>query len=176
MTSLQILPWKLFPVRPILNDGDQSLGSISGMNEDSTRNVWIASYDAGLTQVPSPREDCAAGMRQTDSAYKGRPLHLRGSGEEPWIGKFSGGGLSDFVRAGSKPSIHAGDEAQGGYSCMDSPDGSVWATTFGQRIVPLASGTRLPPDAFLRAKLARTTISPTCFFVTGSTHLGQHFL
>ncbi|MFO1460854.1 MAG: two-component regulator propeller domain-containing protein [Verrucomicrobiota bacterium] len=122
---------KLVSVRPIPNDGDQSLGSISGMNEDSTGNVWIASYDAGLTQV-LPQGGLRRWNATNGLGYKDVRFTFEDQEKNLWIGT-SGGGLQRFrPRRFEAFGYTRGDEARVVYSVADSPDGSVWATTFGQ--------------------------------------------
>lgn len=118
-------------VHPVPNERDTTLGSISTITEDSASNVWIASFDAGLTQV-LPDGKLRRWNQTNGLAYKDVRFVFEDREKNLWIGT-SGGGLQRF-----RPRrFEAFNETQGGaarlvYSVAAGPDGNVWATTFGQ--------------------------------------------
>lgn len=118
-------------VRSALGDEGTSLGSISRITEDSAGSVWIATYDAGLTQVLA--DGRVRRWNETNGvAYKDVRFVFEDREQNRWIGT-SGGGLQRFKPRRFQAWGHAqGEAARLVNSVAAGPDGSVWASTFGQ--------------------------------------------
>ena len=108
-----------------------SLGSISRMAEDSAGSVWIATYDAGLTQI-LPDGRIQRWGEANGIAYKDVRFVFEDKEQNLWVGT-SGGGLQQFKpRRFQAFGYTQGAAARLVGTVAASPDGSVWATTFGQ--------------------------------------------
>lgn len=108
-----------------------NLGSISTIFEDSLGTLWIANYDAGLTEVsPTGRvrrwaEEDGIGYKDVRFVFEDRERNL-------WVGT-SGGGLQRLKprRFRSYGYAHGGTARLVSSVSADSR-GNVWVSTFGQ--------------------------------------------
>jgi len=118
-------------VRPVANDQQGGLGSISRITEDSGGSVWIATYDAGLTQV-LPDGSLRRWNETNGISYKDVRFVFEDQEKNLWVGT-SGGGLQRFTQRRIQALGYAqGDGARLVNSVAAGPDGTVWGSTFGQ--------------------------------------------
>lgn len=147
-------------IRPVADDQEGSLGSISRMTEDSSGNVWIATFDAGLTQV-LPDGRIRRWSETNGLAYKDVRFVFEDREKNVWVGT-SGGGLQRFrPRRFQSFGYTQGEAARVVYSVAAGPDGSVWATTFGQGLFrwgPETGFSRTKPPSFADHYLHFTSV------------------
>lgn len=144
----------------IPDDPQDTLGSISQITEDSAGTIWIATFDAGLTQIlldgTVRRWNQANGL-----AYKDVRFVFEDREKNLWIGT-SGGGLQRFrPRRFQAYGYTEGGGARLVYSVSGGPDGSVWAGTFGQglfRWSPEAGFGRFHPPSWAKNNLHFTSV------------------
>lgn len=151
---------RLVAVHPVRDDQDSSLGSISKMTEDSSGNVWIATFDAGLTQV-LPDGTLRRWNQDNGLAYKDVRFVFEDQEKNLWIGT-SGGGLQRFRPRRFEAFASTPDgTARLVNSVAAGSDGAVWATTFGQglyRWSPDRGFRRFHPPSYAEHNLHFTSV------------------
>lgn len=127
-------------------DASVPLGSASTMTEDTSGNIWISFFDAGLVQLlPDGRArvwDESKGLSYRDVRFV-----FEDQEQSLWVGT-SGGGLQRFrPRRFQTFSYTEGTAPRVVNSVAAAADGSVWIASFGQGLFHLG------PDGLQRQRL-----------------------
>lgn len=117
-------------IRSVPNDSAGNLGSVSRMTEDSLGDLWIGTYDAGLTQLGAGGAIRRWGER--NGVYRDVRFVFEDREHNRWIGT-SGGGL---VRMKARRFLALDHPTESGprlvTSVWPAPQGGVWVASFGQ--------------------------------------------
>lgn len=117
-------------IRSVPNDSVGNLGSVSRMTEDSLGDLWIGTYDAGLTQLEAGGAIRRWGER--NGVYRDVRFVFEDREQNRWIGT-SGGGL---VRMKARRFFAFDHPSESGprlvTSVWPAPQGGVWVASFGQ--------------------------------------------
>ncbi len=130
-------------VRPV--EDRIPVGSVSTMTEDTSGNVWIASFDAGLTQV-MPDGRVRTWDESNGLSYRDVRFVFEDQEHSLWVGT-SGGGLQRLRPRRVRTLDFAEGVAPRVVNSVAASDGTVWVASFGQGLF------RLGPNGLIRQRL-----------------------